>query len=61
MLSNISGDCDNDGNVTIADVIVLQNWILNNETKIENVKAADLNADGIVNALDLALLRQKLA
>ena len=61
VLSNISGDCDNDGNVTIADVIVLQNWILNNETKIENVKAADLNADGIVNALDLALLRQKLA
>lgn len=55
---SIVGDCNNDGSFTIADIVMLQNWLLNDETKLTNWKAADLYADDILNVFDLSLMKQ---
>ncbi|WP_301844447.1 dockerin type I domain-containing protein [uncultured Ruminococcus sp.] len=56
------GDLNSDNTLTTADAVFLQNYLLNAATlTADQQQAADLNADGVVNALDLALLRQKLA
>lgn len=56
------GDLNADNTLTTADAVFLQNYLLNAATfTADQQQAADLNADGVVNALDLALLRQKLA
>lgn len=58
----IPGDLNSDNTLTTADAVFLQNYLLNAATlTADQQQAADLNADGVVNALDLALLRQKLA
>lgn len=56
------GDLNADNTLTTADAVLLQNYLLNAATlTADQQQIADLNADGVVNALDLALLRQKLA
>lgn len=56
------GDLNADNTLTTADAVFLQNYLLNAATlTADQQQVADLNADGVVNALDLALLRQKLA
>lgn len=58
----LPGDLNSDNTLTTADAVLLQNYLLNAATlTADQQQAADLNADGVVNALDLALLRQKLA
>lgn len=58
----LPGDLNADNTLTTADAVLLQNYLLNAATlTADQQQAADLNADGVVNALDLALLRQKLA
>lgn len=58
----IPGDLNSDNTLTTADAVFLQNYLLNAATlTADQQQAADLNADGVVNALDLALFRQKLA
>lgn len=58
----VYGDLNSDNTLTTADAVLLQNYLLNAATlTADQQQAADLNADGVVNALDLALLRQKLA
>lgn len=54
----VIGDCNNDGSFTVADVVMLQKWLLNDETKLTNWKAADLYADDILNVFDLSLMKQ---
>ena len=45
----------------LADAVLLQRYILGEKTLTQTQRqAADLNADGVVNGFDLALLRQKL-
>ena len=57
----IKGDCNNDGEVTTADAVLLQRYLLQERTLTQSQwQTADLNADGTVNGYDLALLRQKL-
>ncbi len=42
-LSNIAGDCNNDGAFNISDVVLLQKWLLAvPDTHFENWKAADM-------------------
>lgn len=58
----LPGDLNADNTLTTADAVLLQNYLLNAATlTADQQQIADLNADGVVNALDLALLRQKLA
>ena len=57
----IKGDCNNDGEVTTADAVLLQRYLLGEDTLTQSQwQTADLNADGTINGFDLALLRQKL-
>jgi len=58
---NKSGDLNSDGTFNIADVIVMQNWLLNKpENDIKNWKAADLCKDDILDVFDLCLMKIKL-
>jgi len=51
----IMGDVNGDGEVNIADVTMLIDYLLNSETSI-NVEAADVKADGEVNIADVTSL-----
>ena len=57
----VSGDLNSDSILTVTDAVLLQRYILGEKTLTQTQRqAADLNADGVVNGFDLALLRQKL-
>ena len=53
-----TGDVNADGKVNLADVVLLQKWLLGvPETKLADCQAGDLYADGVLNGFDLCLLR----
>ena len=52
------GDCDGDGEITVADLTALAKAILNGESGSE---ALDANGDGKVNLKDLLRLKKYLA
>lgn len=57
----LPGDLNSDNTLTTADAVLLQRYILGEKSLTQSQwQAADLNADGVVNGFDLALLRQKL-
>lgn len=56
----IAGDCNSDGQFTVADIIMLQQWLINDNTVVDDWKAADLSEDGRLNAMDLVLMKRKL-
>lgn len=57
----IEGDVNADDEFNIADVVVLQNWLLGRSgAKLENWKAADLCDDNRLDVFDLCLMRRKL-
>ena len=58
---SIIGDCNNDGSFTVADIVMLQKWLLNDRTVLDNWKAADLYGDNVINVFDLALMKQIIA
>ena len=51
-----AGDANNDGQFTVADVIMLQKW-LHSSGKLTNWKNADFNNDDIINIYDLCLMK----
>ena len=60
-LSNIVGDCNNDGTFNISDVVLLQKWLLAvPDTHIENWKAADMCEDDKLDVFDLCLMKRQL-
>lgn len=57
----IQGDVNADGKFNIADVVLLQKWLLDSaNVKLADWKAADLDENGMINVLDLCLMKQKL-
>ncbi len=57
--SNASGDLNGDGNVTTADVKILEDALLGNLTlTAAQAKEADVTGDNKINGLDLTRLRQ---
>jgi hypothetical protein len=57
----IMGDVNDDGAFSIADVVLLQKWLLAvPDTPLANWKAADFCADNKLNALDLTLMKRAL-
>ena len=57
----ILGDVNGDGTFGVADVVLLQKWLhAVPDTKLPKWKMADINEDGILNVIDLALMKQKL-
>lgn len=58
---NIRGDINADGRLTVADVILLQKWLLAvPDTKLTNWKAGDLCEDNRLDVFDLVLLKHEL-
>jgi len=53
------GDGDNNGIIDISDALKLRKYLIKQDTTIN--EKADINNDGKVNVIDLALLRKKLA
>ena len=54
----ISGDCNNDGLLSILDIVALQKWLLAMpDTHLPSTEAVDMNSDGIVDVFDLGLLK----
>lgn len=57
----IFGDVNGDYKFTVADVVLLQKWILNTKgVKLSNWKAADLCEDGTINIFDLCFMKKEL-
>ena len=55
-----TGDANGDGELTVADAVVLQKWLLDGTSELKDWKAADLTGDGVLNVYDLCLIRRKL-
>ena len=58
-IQTVSGDVNADGAVTLADLVMLQRYLLG-VGELTDWTAGDLCADGCINGLDLALMRQRL-
>ena len=55
------GDCNNNGEFTVADVVQLQKWLLAiPDVKLSCWQNADFNGDGIINVFDLCLMKREL-
>lgn len=58
--SSVTGDVNNDGVFSIADAVMLQNWILGSG-KLTNWQNADLCKDGVIDVFDFIIIRNMLA
>ena len=55
---HVDGDVNADGKFTVADVALLQKWLLAvPNTHLPNWKAGDFNADGKLDVFDLCLMK----
>lgn len=57
----IKGDVNKDGKFNVADLVLLQKWLLAvPNTKLTDWKAGDLCEDGSIDAFDMVIMRQLL-
>ena len=58
---DVTGDVNDDGIFDVADVVLLQKWLLAvPDTHLANWKAADLCEDDILDVFDLCLMKRAL-
>lgn len=55
----VLGDVNADGKFNVADVVMMQKWLVCNGD-LTDWKAGDLNKDDVINAFDLCLMRRML-
>ena len=55
----ITGDVNDDGVFSIADIVMLKRWLLDNG-ELKNTQASDVCEDGVINILDLCVIRRML-
>lgn len=55
----ITGDVNSDGELSTADLVMLQKWLLSSEPLTDS-SAADMNKDGKVNIYDMVFMRKEL-
>lgn len=53
----LKGDADADGTVAVSDAVMLTKYLLT-AGDVTDPEAADMNEDGILNAVDLTLLKR---
>ncbi len=59
--SVVKGDVNADGVFDISDIVAVQKWILTvPDAVLANWQAADLHQDGVLNSLDISLLKHRL-
>ena len=54
------GDCNLDGTVSVADVVMLQKWLLASSDQLTCWRNADMNKDHTIDVFDLSLLKRML-
>ena len=55
------GDCNADGSFNIADVVLLQKWLLSvPNAELKDWRSGDLDRNGVLNAIDLSLMKIEL-
>lgn len=54
---NVSGDLNNDGKVTLSEVIILIKYIMGEKTGTVSISFADVNGDGNVNIFDVSIYK----
>ena len=52
--SSIPGDVDGDGEITAADIMVIYNYLLNNDTTF--LSTSDVDGDGEITAADIMVI-----
>lgn len=61
IIKQIKGDLNQDGNITLTDLIPLQKYLLcQTSLTADQSSLADLNEDGMINVIDLILLKRTL-
>ncbi len=58
-IDSVRGDVNADGTFSIADIIMLQKWLVGSGN-ITDMKAGDLYEDGKINIFDLSMMKQEL-
>ncbi|WP_295132065.1 dockerin type I repeat-containing protein [Ruminococcus sp.] len=59
VISDPSGDINGDGLFNIADILMMQKWLLSgSETELSDWSAGDYTKDGIIDVFDLVLMRK---
>lgn len=59
--TSVSGDANTDWKFSRLDAVLLQKWLLaSRDAQYIDGEAADMNQDGILNAIDLTLLKREL-
>ncbi len=57
-----AGDVNNDGEFSVADMVLLSQYLLQNDTmSAEQAANADINSDGVIDSFDLVALRKIIA
>ncbi len=57
----MKGDVNGDGELSVADLVMLQKWLLNaSDSAMTKAVNADFNEDGTADVFDLVLLRKEL-
>lgn len=56
--SSVSGDCDGNGSVEIADAVMLQKWLLGSLEELTYWQNVDLCEDGKIDVFDMIQLRK---
>ena len=56
--SFIYGDVNRDGNVSITDIVMVNNYLSDNGRTSINEQAADVNLDGVIDSQDLDLIKK---
>ena len=60
-ISSVRGDINADGRLDVADLVLLNKWLLGaHDTQLPDWKAGDLCDDGRLDAFDLVLMRREL-
>lgn len=54
----ISGDANNDGEISIADAVILQSYLTSGTCGSTDLSRLDINFDGIIDSFDVILMRQ---
>lgn len=56
----IMGDVNSDGKFNIADVTLLQSWIMGKNVTLNNSQAVDFFEDGVLDSFDLCMMKSEL-
>lgn len=57
---DVSGDVNADGVFNISDAVMLQKWLLNDGTELDDWKAGDFCQDNILDVFDFCLMKKEL-